>query len=120
LIGAKWPHFLYYSGMTVVHKGGWVRGLTSHWIIPMVLVAGLFLAFADRETGYPAWAEIREKLGKSQAKIEALTARADALRKEIRALERDPFALERAIREELELARPGEIVVRFTEESTLE
>jgi cell division protein FtsB len=36
-----------------------------------------------------------------------------ALRAEIEALESQPFALERAIREDLELARPGETVVRF-------
>jgi cell division protein FtsB len=37
----------------------------------------------------------------------------EALRAEVRALERDPFSLERAIREDLDLAKPGEVIVRF-------
>jgi cell division protein FtsB len=47
-----------------------------------------------------------------------LKERVETLEFEINALETDPFALERAIREDLELARPGEIVVRFAPLST--
>ena len=55
-----------------------------------------------------------------RADVRAARARADALRDDIehkraqaRALERDPLAIERAIREDLGLARPGELVVRL-------
>ncbi len=106
--------------MTVVHKGGWVRALTSYWVVPAVLGVGLALAFSDGETGYLAWSEIRGNLAESQTRIELLMRRVDVLQTEIQSLEEDPFALERAIREELKLARPGEIVVRFTQESGLQ
>jgi hypothetical protein len=36
------------------------------------------------------------------------------MRNEIQMLEAEPAALDRAIREELDLALPGEVVVRFT------
>ena len=57
---------------------------------------------------------MHDELEVSRNRIAALNTRVETLTSEINALERDPFALERAIREELELARPGEIVVRFT------
>ena len=67
----------------------------------------------DQKSGLPAWLRLQDELAASQARIAALSARAETLRSEIAALEKDPFALERAIREELGLARPGERVVRF-------
>lgn len=69
----------------------------------------------DQKSGLPAWLRLRAELTASQARIEVLSARANTLREEIEALERDPFAIERAIREELGLARPGERVVRFSQ-----
>ncbi len=99
--------------MTVVHRGGWVKALKSHWFVPVILLAGLGFSLADRESGLFQWYEIRQELEISRERIAFLERRADSLRAEISALEGDPFALERAIREELQLARPGEIVVRF-------
>ena len=99
--------------MTVVHKGGWVRALKAHWLLPAIALAGLALSLADRESGLIAWYEMHEELETSRDRIAALNQRVETLKSEINALENDPFAVERAIREELELARPGEIVVRF-------
>ncbi len=99
--------------MTVVHRGGWVRALQAHWLVPAILLAGLGFSLADRESGLLTWYEKRQELEISRARIAFLNQRAEALETEISALEGDPFALERAIREELQLARPGEIVVRF-------
>jgi cell division protein FtsB len=56
---------------------------------------------------------MRGELEVSRERIGSLKERVETLEFEINALETDPFALERAIREDLELARPGEIVVRF-------
>jgi cell division protein FtsB len=81
--------------------------------LPVIAAAGLALTLADRESGLVVWYETHEELEVSRARIAALNTRVETLKSEIVALERDPFALERAIREELELARPGEIVVRF-------
>jgi len=82
-----------------------------------VIAFGLGLAVVDRKAGLPAWHRLRAELASSQARIDALVDETEALRVEIRALQDDPFALERAIREDLELARPGEIVVRFPRDS---
>ncbi len=103
--------------MTVVHKGGWVRALRAHWLVPTILLVGMGLSLADRESGLLTWYELRQLRGDSRDRIASLNQRVDSLNAEISALERDPFALERAIREELELARPGEIMVRFLPQS---
>ena len=89
--------------------------MRSVWLVPAVVIAGLALVTLDQRSGLPAWSRLRDELVASQERIAALTARADALRGEIEALEKDPFAIERAIREELGLARSGERVVRFSE-----
>jgi len=103
--------------MTVVHKGGWVRALRAHWLVPVILLIGVGLSLADGESGLLAWYDLRQELEESRDRIAALSQRVDSLNHEISALERDPFALERAIREELELARPGEVVIRFSPQS---
>ena len=90
----------------------------AQWLVPALLAAGLGLSLADRESGLLSWYEIRGELNVSRDRIASLKEKVEALEDEIGALEADPFALERAIREELELARPGEIVVRFARFST--
>lgn len=89
--------------------------MRAYWLVPAVMAAGLALVMLDQKSGLPAWLRLRAELTASQARIEALASRAETLREEIDALERDPFAIERAIREELGLARPGERVVRFSQ-----
>lgn len=89
--------------------------MRAYWLVPAVMAAGLALVMLDQESGFPAWLRLRGELSASEARIAVLSARAETLRNEIEALEQDPFALERAIREELGLARPGERIVRFTE-----
>lgn len=63
------------------------------------------------------WFELREERRSSQLRIAELEADVIALESEVEALESDPLAMERAIREVLELVRPGETVVRFVDES---
>lgn len=82
-------------------------------LVPAALAAVMLLSFVDRESGLLTWFEFRAELAESRQRIAVLTAETEALRAEVSALESDPFALERAIREDLELARPGETVVRF-------
>ncbi len=86
------------------------------WLVPIMLAAVLAVAVLDRESGLPTWLRLREELLESNARIAALSRETQTLRREIEALGRDPFAIESAIREDLELARPGEIVIRFTPE----
>ena len=78
----------------------------------IVLVAAS--ALLDEESGVGIWRQLRESLAVSQARVDVLEQRNQALRREIELLEAEPTALDRAIREELDLALPGETVVYFT------
>lgn len=62
------------------------------------------------------WLELRQELRESERRISQLQSEAKTLQSEIEALEDDPLAVERAIREVLKLARPGETVVRFVDQ----
>ena len=46
-------------------------------------------------------------------RVDVLVAQNDSLAREIELLEADPTATDRAIREEMDLALPGEVVFRF-------
>lgn len=94
--------------------------MRAYWLVPAAIAVGLSVFMADRESGVPAWLRARSELEASQGRIAELEARNAALRAEIRAWEEDPFALERAIREDLGLARSGEVVVRFSESQARE
>ena len=87
--------------------------MKAFWLIPAFFAAVLFLAANDRESGFPMWFELREERHESEKRIALLRNEVEALRVEVKALQSDPVATERAIREVLEFAQPGEIVVRF-------
>jgi len=95
----------------LVH-GGWVR---SSLLVPAFVASVAVLAIADGDSGVWTWLDLRQELAVSTARLDALERETNRLRSQIEALEGDAFALEQAIREELELARPGEVVVRFEE-----
>jgi len=82
-------------------------------IIPALLSAALIYISADRGTGLSTWMRDRDSLENSEGQIERLEAEIVHLKAEVGRLELDPFAIERAIREDLEWARTGEIVVRI-------
>ena len=88
----------------------------AFWLIPALFAVVLVLAATDRESGLPMWFELRGKLRESDSRIAELQSEVKDLRSEVGALEDDPLAMERAIREVLKLARPGETVVRFAEQ----
>jgi cell division protein FtsB len=71
------------------------------------------LALLDGESGLGIWHELRVDLEASRARVEDLVAENEALRREIALLEADPTAMDRMIREELDMALPGEVVVHF-------
>ena len=70
-------------------------------------------ALLDRDSGVGIWLELREDLAGASARVDVLVAQNDSLQREIELLEADPTAIDRAIREEMDLALPGEVVVRF-------
>ncbi len=90
-----------------------MRGVRTTWLALLALAAVAVIAVADGKSGIPMWFRLRSDLDQASARVEVLAREAKLLRGQIEALSSEPFALERAIREDLELALPGEIVVRF-------
>lgn len=81
--------------------------------IPALLAAALAAAWLDEDAGLRTWWRLRHDVEAAEARIRDLRTQIESLRAEAEALESDPAAQERAIREELEWARPGETVVRW-------
>jgi len=91
-------------------RGEWVRALGLG--TAAIVIFGVS-ALLDRESGFGVWLELGEDLARSEARVTELLRQNEAMRREIEILEAEPAALDRAIREELDLALPGEIIVRF-------
>ena len=89
------------------------------WWIPILVVAAAGWTLADERSGLPAWQRLKGDLASARGRIEGLQGDLDALEREAAALDGDGFAIERAIREELGLARPDESVVRLAPGRTL-
>lgn len=87
-----------------------VRGLL---VIPALVAAAVVYAAFDADSGIRAWLYLRADLEASQTRIEEIRREIRALSRDAADLESDAFAIESAIREDLKLARPGEVVVRF-------
>ena len=91
-------------------RGGRVRGIL---VIPAVLaVAGLHAAL-DEDAGIRRWLYLRAELSDARDRIEDLRSEVTDLHARAERLETDRFAMERAVREELGLARGGQQVVRL-------
>jgi cell division protein FtsB len=69
------------------------------------------VSFLDEDSGVRAWLRYREDLATARARIEVLRTEVRELEAEAQRLRDDPIAQERAIREDLGLARPGDVVV---------
>jgi cell division protein FtsB len=90
-------------------------------VVPVLLAAaGLLYALWDPETGIRPWLGLRGEVARAEARVAALRAENETLRERATALSTDPFAIERAIREDLGLALPDEIVVRIREQPSTE
>jgi len=83
------------------------------WVIFALLVAALLQAALDEQAGVRRWLHLRAELADSRLRIEQLRGEVAVLHDEARRLESDEFAIEKAIREELGLARPGQSIVRL-------
>jgi cell division protein FtsB len=82
-------------------------------LIPALVAAALLVAWLDSDSGIRTYLRLRDDVRASEVRLDALRAEIGALQAEAEALEESDLALERAIREELEWARPGETVVRL-------
>lgn len=77
-----------------------------------LVVTVLAYAWLLPESGFPTWLRLRQEVTQAEQRIELLERQNHALRDEVVALQRDSFAQERAVREELGWVRPGEVLVR--------
>jgi cell division protein FtsB len=77
----------------------------------IVLAAALW-AVVDPNAGIQSWWALRAQLGLAEGRAAALRTELAALESEADRLQHDPLAVESAIRSDLGLARPGEIIVR--------
>jgi cell division protein FtsB len=77
----------------------------------IVLLAALW-AIADPNAGVRTWWDLRAQLRQADARADTLRGELAALEREADRLETDPLAVESAIRSDLGLARPGETIVR--------
>lgn len=92
--------------------GGEVSSIRSVLIALALVCAAVAYAWLVPESGFPTWLRLRDEVSRAEARIHALEQQNSALREEVTALAQDPFAQERAVRETLGWARPGEVVVR--------
>ena len=81
-------------------------------IIPVLLTVALIYITADEGSGLLTWMRHREDLEDLQARIAGLETEIARLKEEIQSLETDPFAIESAIREDLEYAGALETLIR--------
>jgi cell division protein FtsB len=77
-----------------------------------IVASAAGVAVADTNSGIRTWLQVRSDLATAQKRVAALEKRIEAREGEAESLRTDPLALERAIREDLGLAKPGETVVR--------
>jgi cell division protein FtsB len=86
----------------------------KQWIsVVAILAIAVAHAVVDNEAGLGMWLDLRDEAFAARERVAVLEHDVERLTTEIAALGTDPLAIERAIREDLELARPGEWVVRF-------
>jgi cell division protein FtsB len=91
----------------------WGDGVKTTLLVSLLLGAVAMIAMTDRSAGVPTWRQLNDDLARANERVDLLRAETASLQQQIDALTNEPFALEQAIREDLVLARPGEVVVRF-------
>jgi cell division protein FtsB len=83
------------------------------WIVPALAAVAIAWALLDGRSGIRAWTHLRSELSAASARMDELRRENASLHHEVESLRDDPVALEAAIRQDLHLARPGEIVVEL-------
>jgi len=81
--------------------------------IALVLM-GVACAALDPDSGISTWRRLAGEVVEAQRRIDVLRVRNARLRREIQVLDEDPYALERAIREEIGWVRPGEVRISLS------
>jgi cell division protein FtsB len=81
-------------------------------VVSALIVVAMVYASLDPGSGIRTSLRLHADLRDAQARIAVLRGEIASLDRDAEVLKQDDFALERAIREQLLLARPGETVVR--------
>ena len=87
-------------------------------VVAVSLVSALAWAVLDRDSGLLTWLELSEQRSVLREQVEVQRRANTATTRQIAALLNDPHETDRAIREVLNLAKPGETIVRFKRESS--
>ena len=86
-------------------------------IVPMLLSLGVAMGIGytvlDPGSRVPSWLGVAGDLEAIEAQIAKLEAEVANLQRESELLKSDPFAIERAIREDLRMAKSDEIVIHL-------
>ena len=88
-----------------------ILGVASLALVSFLVIAG-FRGYHDLEVARQREARLEEQIAETRREVERLERRIDRLRN-------DPAMLERLAREELGLARPGEVVILMEPERPL-
>ncbi len=97
---------------------GGVRSLLG-WFVAALSVIAFAIALCDQEAGLAPWFSLRSDVAAARSRVATLNGAIAELRADASALQSDPLAVERAIREELDWSRPGELMVRLRRSSKL-
>jgi cell division protein FtsB len=81
--------------------------------IPALLGAALVYSAFDGDSGLRTWLRLKLELRSAHSRIAGTRSEIEGLQRDAQGLRHDSFSIERAIREGLEYARPGEVVVRL-------
>lgn len=86
-------------------------------IIPVLIALAVAIGIGNAALGpgsrVPIWLGGAGDLGTIEARVAELEAEVAGLKKQAELLQSDPFAIEKAIREDLRLAKSGEIVIHL-------
>lgn len=89
-------------------------------LVGAVLLAVLVMSFLISREGISELQRARQRVSDLQKRIEALEAENARLETEIRSLQESNFAMERIAREDLGMAREGEVVYMLPKEEATE
>jgi len=79
--------------------------------VSVLICAALSYAVFDEGAGVRTWLRLRGEVRAADVRIARVRADNERLRRDVERLDSDPFALERAIREDLHLTRAGETLL---------
>jgi cell division protein FtsB len=81
----------------------------------VAVVGGVAFGFAGGEYGTLDWWQLRGQISAEQEALDSLAIEVDSLKKEVRAIQRDPAEVERVAREKYGMLRPGELLFQIQE-----